>query len=106
MTSAQRQAALERARQGDSVALGALLESFRPYAGMIARALRDGRLRARVEESDLVQDALLEAHRGFAGFRGDSVAELAGCVRQIVIRTARQTLRRHLDAGKRAAGRE
>jgi RNA polymerase sigma-70 factor (ECF subfamily) len=106
MTSAERQAALERARQGDSAALGALLESFRPYAGMIARSLRDHRLRARVEESDLIQDALLEAHRSFAGFRGDTLAALTAWVRQIVIRTVRQTLRRHLDAGKRDAGRE
>jgi RNA polymerase sigma-70 factor (ECF subfamily) len=106
MTVAEEQTALQRARQGDNAALGALLESFRPYAAMIARALHDNRLRARVDESDLIQDALLEAHRSFAGFSGETMAELAGWVRQIVIRTARQTLRRHLDANKRDAGRE
>jgi RNA polymerase sigma-70 factor (ECF subfamily) len=106
MELGEQQAALQRARLGDARARGELLESFRPYVRCIARALRDRRLAARVEESDLVQDALLEAHRQFAGFRGSTVAELTAWLRQIVIRTTGHTLRRHCGTGKRDPGRE
>jgi RNA polymerase sigma-70 factor (ECF subfamily) len=90
--------ALDQARHGNSVALEALLESFRPYVRMIVRALHKNRLLARVDESNLIQQTLVEANRCFAGFTGNTTAELAGWVRRIVIRTARQALR-HLDAG-------
>ncbi len=49
MDARERQAALERARQGDKQACGELLESFRPYVRVIARALRDERLVSRIE---------------------------------------------------------
>src|SRR5262249_36006913 len=78
-----RQAALAQARRGDSQALGELLESFRPYVRVIVHALRDQRLRARVDDSDLIQDAFLEAQRSFGDFRGHSVAELAVWLRCI-----------------------
>jgi RNA polymerase sigma-70 factor, ECF subfamily len=106
MELGEQQAALERARLGDARARGELLESFRPYVRFIVRALSDRRLAARVEDSDLVQDALLEAHRHFAGFRGRTVAELTAWLRQIVIRTTGHTLRSHCGTGKRDPGRE
>jgi RNA polymerase sigma-70 factor (ECF subfamily) len=106
MDAAARQAALEQARRGDVQALGLLLESFRPYVCVLTRTLNPGRLRARLDDSDLAQDAFLEAHRQFAGFRGTTVAELAGWLRQIVLRTTGHTLRNHLGTAKRDATRE
>lgn len=100
-----RQAALERARQGDGQALGELLESFRPYLSVVARALRSGRWQAKVGDSDVLQDALLEAHRSFAAFRGATVEEFAGWLRQIVVGTTGHALR-DLGAAKRDAARE
>jgi RNA polymerase sigma-70 factor (ECF subfamily) len=106
MKSSDQQAALQRARLGDAQARGQLLESFRPYVRFICRALYERRLRARIDGSDLVQDALLEAHRHFADFRGATVAALTAWLRQIVIRTATHTLRGHAGTGKRDVARE
>lgn len=100
------QTALERARQGDSAALGELLESFRPYIRVLTRALCRGRLQARFDESDLIQDTLVEAQECFPTFRGSTRAELTAWVRQIVIRTTGHVLRGHLDSAKRDAARE
>jgi RNA polymerase sigma-70 factor, ECF subfamily len=106
MNAGQQQTALERARQGDTQALGALLDGYRPYVRCLVRALGGDRLRARLDESDLIQDALLEAHRDFGRFRGGTVAELTAWLRQIVLRTAGHSLRRHLGTGKRDLARE
>jgi RNA polymerase sigma-70 factor (ECF subfamily) len=106
MNAGEQQAALARARLGDSQALGQLLESFRPYVRYLVRALGGERLQPRLGESDLIQDALLEAHRSFGQFRGGTVAELTGWLRRIVVRTAGHSLRNHLAAGKRALAAE
>ena len=106
MDARERQAALDRARQGDGQACGELLQSFQPYVRVIARAFQNNQVQARIDDSDLVQDALMEAHRCFADFRGTTVAEFAAWLRQIVLFTAGRTIRGHLAAGKRAVGRE
>ena len=97
-----RQAALDRARLGDEQARGELLESFRPYIRVIVRSFRDDRLQARVDDSDLIQDAFLEALRGFAAFRGATVAEFVAWLRQIVRRAVARSRRGHLGTDKRA----
>ena len=106
MDARERQAALDRARQGDNRARSELVESYRPYARVIARAFCDSRVQARIDESDLTQDAFLEAHRGFGDFRGTTVAEFAAWLRQVVLFTAGRTIRGHLAGAKRAVGRE
>jgi RNA polymerase sigma-70 factor (ECF subfamily) len=106
MPSDDRQAQLERARRGDSAALGRLLDAYRPYIRVIARAARQGFAPARLDDSDLIQDTLLLASRGFAQFRGVTVAEFAGWLRQLTLRTVGHAARAHLGTGKRAAGRE
>jgi RNA polymerase sigma-70 factor (ECF subfamily) len=106
MDARQRQAALDQARRGDAQALGELLDSFRPYVRVTVHALRDGRLAGRVDDSDLIQDALLEAQRSFAAFRGTTVAELVVWLRRIVVRSTGRTLRSFAGTGKRDPGRE
>jgi RNA polymerase sigma-70 factor, ECF subfamily len=101
MNPGERLAALESARRGDAQALGQLLDSFRPYVRVIVRGLRDPRLQGRLDESDFVQDALLEAHRNFASFRGTTVAELAAWLRRVAVRTAGRTLRGFVGTAKR-----
>jgi RNA polymerase sigma-70 factor (ECF subfamily) len=51
-------------------------------------------------ESDLAQDALLRAARGFGGFRGDSQAELLGWLRRILLNRLADVAgqQRHLPA--------
>src|SRR5262245_16030839 len=94
MDPRKRLLALEAARCGDSEALGQLLDSFRPYARMIVRALWDHRLGGRLDESDLIQDAFLEAHRAFPAFGGQTQGELLAWLRRVVVRSAGHTMRR------------
>jgi RNA polymerase sigma-70 factor (ECF subfamily) len=72
------------ARAGNSRALGRLLEMYRNYLGLLARHQIGRRLRGKVDSSDLVQQAFLEAHRDFAHFRGTTEAELASWLRRIL----------------------
>jgi RNA polymerase sigma-70 factor (ECF subfamily) len=106
MIANPRQQLLDRAKAGDGPALGELLDGYRPYLAVIARARGAARVQSKAGESDLVQDALLEAHRSFANFRGESIEELSAWLRQIAIRTTGHVLRDHLDAAKRDANRE
>lgn len=106
MTPEERQAALERVRQGDTLAWGELLESFRPYLLCIARTRGCENLLGKVGESDLIQEALLQAHRDFGAFRGTTVEELAAWLGQIVSRATGHALRNHLGTAKRDRGRE
>jgi RNA polymerase sigma-70 factor (ECF subfamily) len=55
----------------------------------------DPRLRGKVDPSDLVQQALLRAHQARDQFRGQTQAEQAGWLRQILARTLADALRDH-----------
>lgn len=81
------------------------LERFRPYLRVLARTNLDPRLRGKVDPSDVVQDALVRAVRALAQYRGTSEAELAGWLRQILVRTLANTVR-DLTRDRRDAGRE
>jgi RNA polymerase sigma-70 factor (ECF subfamily) len=95
---------LVRAREGDEQALGDLLVLYRNYLKLLARVQLDRRLRTKVDESDVVQDALLRANRAFGKFRGQSEADVLAWLRQIlasclseVFRQFHGTQRRRLD---------
>jgi RNA polymerase sigma-70 factor (ECF subfamily) len=60
------------------------LNAFRPYLRLLARLNWDDRLNGKMEPDDLVQQALLEAHRDLSQFRGSCDAELAGWLAQIL----------------------
>src|SRR5437763_4821 len=106
MNAREQQAALDRARAGDADALGALLESFRPYAAYLLRALHSARLRPRLDASDLVQDVMLAARRGFVRFEGEDVARFAAWLRRVVVRTVARAFRTHVEADRRSLARE
>ena len=80
-------------------------EQFRGYLRFLARVQMDGRLRAKVDPSDLVQQSLLQAHRARDGFRGTTDAERAAWLRRILARNLAHT-RRDLTREKRDVGRE
>jgi len=102
----EQQDALDRARQGDVQALGALLNSYRPYIRVLVRALHRNRLQSRLDDSDLIQDALLQAQQSFANFRGQTVAEFVSFLHLLVVQSAGHTLRGHLDTARRDVRRE
>lgn len=54
---------LEQLRAGDGGALNQLLERHRPYLSQFVELRLDSRIRARVDPSDVVQEAQLEAAR-------------------------------------------
>src|SRR5262245_44437783 len=87
---------LASARRGDTPALGRLLERYRRYLGLLARLEVDRRLQGKLDPSDLVQEAFLEAHRDFAQFRGATEAELLAWLRQVLVRNLANQVRRYL----------
>jgi RNA polymerase sigma-70 factor (ECF subfamily) len=105
MNAQEREAALERFRAGNQTALGELLESYRPYVRVLVRAERGGRAPARLDDSDLVQDVLLEVQQSLGDFRGRTAGELTARLRRVVLCTVRRALR-GLFAGKRDPARE
>src|SRR5262245_18883971 len=69
------------------------LEAFRDYLGVLARA-RVGRLaRGRADASDVVQQALLAAHRQAGRFAGTSPAQMAAWLRQVLAGSLANVLR-------------
>jgi len=57
------------------------LERFRDYLRLLARLHMGAALKARVDPSDLVQETLLDAHKGRAQFKGTTDAELMAWLR-------------------------
>jgi RNA polymerase sigma-70 factor (ECF subfamily) len=62
------------------------LEQFRGYLKLLAEVQLSPRLRQKADASDLVQSALLEAHRDLAAYRGTSDAELLAWIKTILTR--------------------
>lgn len=80
-------------------------EQFRSYLRLLARLQLPRRLAPKLDESDLVQQTLAQAYRALDGFRGNSPAEMAGWLRQILARNLAHAARDH-GRQKRDAGRE
>lgn len=94
------------ARDGDTETLGQLLQMYRNYLSVLATTQLDGRLRRRLNSSDVVQETMLAAHRDFAAFRGRSEGELLAWLRQILINCVRHAVEVHVKAQKRDVRRE
>lgn len=94
---------LSRARDGSRSGLGDLLESYRPLLKQMAQAGIGSRLRRRMSESDLVQETMLAASRGFSRFQGQSEREFRGWLVSVLRSRMIDGLRRHMIAEKRRA---
>ncbi len=92
---------LETARSGDTRALGELLESHSPYLSLLARLQINRRLQGKVDPGDIVQETFLEAHKHFGIFRGNSAAEFACWLRQILAGVLSNCVRRYVGAKAR-----
>jgi RNA polymerase sigma-70 factor (ECF subfamily) len=91
---------LVQARAGDMPALGRLLELYRNYLRVVARALIGHALRVRLDASDLVQETFLKAHGEFRQFLGSTEPELTAWLRQILVRTLANQARHHRREGR------
>lgn len=97
---------LDRARRGDVAARDELFAACRSYVATVARCHLQRGLAARVDPSDIVQQSLLEAHRGFDRFAGDSPGQWLAWLRGIATHNALDAARGHRVAARRDAGRE
>ena len=97
---------LAKARAGDPGARDRLFAACRSYLGLIARGNIEGWLKAKVDASDLVQQTLLDAHRDFERFQGQTDQEWIAWLKQILNHNACDAARRYGVAGKRAVHRE
>ncbi|QEL13676.1 sigma-70 family RNA polymerase sigma factor [Limnoglobus roseus] len=86
---------------GQHVALGPLLEGYRHYLTILARVQLDRALQVKLGASDIVQETFLEAHRDFPHFRGQSVPEFLGWLRQILARNLANQVRRYRQTRSR-----
>jgi RNA polymerase sigma-70 factor (ECF subfamily) len=96
-------ALLAASRAGDGAAWGDLLEHYRPYLTLLAELQLGARLRVKADPADVVQEALLRAHAGFAGFRGTTGAELLAWLREVLASRLAKLVERYLGARKRDA---
>jgi RNA polymerase sigma-70 factor, ECF subfamily len=81
------------------------LDRYRAYLHLLARVQIDRRIQAKVDASDVVQQTLVEAIQGWGGFRGESDAERAAWLRQILAHNLANTFR-DLGREKRDVRRE
>jgi RNA polymerase sigma-70 factor (ECF subfamily) len=86
---------LRRARAGDGDARGRLLDAYRGYLTLLARVQLGQDLQGRVDPSDLVQEAFLEAHRDFGQFHGQTEAELRAWLRRLLATGLADQVRRY-----------
>ena len=94
---------IEEARHDEPGALDRLLESYRNYLRLVARAGLGAALRGKADPSDLVQETLLKAHQHFDQFQGGSEPELVAWLRQILARNLADLARRYRASSRRLA---
>lgn len=97
---------LAAARAGDAAARDRLFGACRSFVATAARCHLQRGLQAKVDASDVAQQSLLEAHRGFDRFAGETPAEWLAWLKQIVAHNALDAAKHHRGTAKRDAGRE
>jgi RNA polymerase sigma-70 factor (ECF subfamily) len=96
---------IERARANVPGAIDELFARCRGYLSLIARVNVESWLQAKADASDLVQQTMMEAYRGFDKFHGRSEAEWLAWLKRILEHNAADFVRRFQGA-KRHVGKE
>jgi RNA polymerase sigma-70 factor (ECF subfamily) len=73
-----------------------LLALYRNYLLLLARIEVGGRLRRKIDPSDLVQETLIEAHQNFARFEGTTEGQFLAWLRRILAGKAANTVRHYI----------
>ena len=104
--SAETQRLLELARAGTAGAVDRLLDRHRAYLCRIVELRLEPQLRTRVDPSDVVQEAQLEAVRRLDGYLREAPLPFRLWLRRIAQDRLLMLRRRHRGAGRRAVTRE
>jgi RNA polymerase sigma-70 factor (ECF subfamily) len=104
--SAETEGLLTKIRAGETGAFEHLFARHRPFVRQVVELRMNPRLRARLDPSDVVQDVHLEAFRRFADYLERRPMPLRLWLRKTAEERLLKVERRHLRAGRRAAGRE
>ena len=97
---------LQRAREGDAVAIAMLFEQQRPRLKKMVMIRMDRRLLARIDASDVLQDCWLDYSRRFPDFVRQSSMSFFQWLRFLTAQRLTDLHRKHLGALMRAAGQE
>jgi RNA polymerase sigma-70 factor, ECF subfamily len=97
---------IRAAQAGDAASRDALFALCRSYLGVVAQAQIDTWLRPKVDASDVVQQTMLEAHRDFERFSGESEKQWLGWLRGILKHNVADFVRSYRGTAKRQARRE
>jgi RNA polymerase sigma-70 factor (ECF subfamily) len=99
------EALLDRIAHGDVQAVGQLLMEFRAPLKRMVAVYFDGRLQGRVDPSDIVQEAFIDASLGLADYASQRPVALYPWLRQIVWQRMIKVQEHHF-AQKRSVNRE
>src|SRR5262245_36816710 len=97
---------VERLREGESSALGALFDMHRERLWRMVQFRMDRRLSARVDPEDVLQEAFLAAAERVEHFFEHPSGSMFLWLRWVVMQTLIDVHRRHVGAGMRDAGRD
>jgi len=97
---------LQSARQGDADARAELFRHFRARLIHIVALRMDTRLRGRIDPSDVVQEALAEAHQHLDGYLDDRPLPFFLWLRKLTCNHLVDLYRQHVVAQKRSVLRE
>jgi RNA polymerase sigma-70 factor (ECF subfamily) len=97
---------MSRARQGDRQALGDLFALHRDRLRLMVHLRLDHRLQGRIDPSDVLQEAYLEALERFDAYAAESPMPFFVWLRFLTAQRLVTLHRQHLDVQARAAGRE
>jgi RNA polymerase sigma-70 factor (ECF subfamily) len=106
MDSTEVERQLERARRGDHGAVGALIEAHRARLRRMVSLRLDDRLRGRVDEDDVLQDAFLEAVGRIEDYLRKPVMPFYLWLRFLTAQRLQALCREHLGVQKRDVRRE
>lgn len=97
---------LEAAAKGDPAAIDRLLERHRNRIRKMLAVWMDPRLQSRIDASDLVQEAMIEASRRLSESADTLQAPFYPWLRRVAWNRMRDAVRRHVEAERRTLQRE
>jgi RNA polymerase sigma-70 factor (ECF subfamily) len=103
---AETQHLLEQIRSGDRQALDQLLAQHRSYLGRLVELRMDAKLRPRVDPSDVVQEAQVEAVRRLDGYLAEPAMPFRLWLRRLAYERLLMMRRRHVKAARRTIDQE